>query len=106
MKFEITVPQLGNCVAPDIIVPISEFKKAEKDKNEYVNLRYMLESLSNMASIQFELTEDIYQELRKQLPKSGDIVFAATSDNPDRRRPNIWYEIFAVNKNEITRLEY
>ena len=102
MKFEIKKPELGYGGAPDLIIPVVEFNKAQKDDVEMINLINVLEIFLSYYNIDWNVEAD-YEHISGYTNKlkSGNLIIAVKCDNPNRYRPNYWFELFLATNSEI-----
>ncbi len=80
----------------DLVIPISEFKKAEKSKREMDILNFILYSFACAQGTKIVYN---YFDIIKLLPKSGNVVFVIKESTTRRFNPPRWCEIHSISDN-------
>ena len=97
MKVEYVRSSYG--IGYELVIPISEFKKAAKSRTEFDILDYIIFSFTRTQDTDFEFSEVQYDAICKLLPKSGNIIFAIKESETRRYNPPRWCEIYSISNN-------
>ena len=81
----------------DLVIPISEFKKAAKSKSELDTLLFILSSYNCSYNTNLPFS---YDDILKCLPKSGNVVFVIKESTSRRFNPPRWCEIYLISNNK------
>lgn len=99
MKVEYIDSQIG--IDVDMVITVSEFKKAEKSNKEFGFLKCAIDSYTGLYGTEFEMSKNQYNEILKRLPKTGDIVFGIKESTSRHYNPPRWCEIVAFCNNRM-----
>ncbi len=94
MKVEYVESLSGNGI--DLIISISEFKKAAISKIERDMLDFIIFSFTRSQNINFAFP---YDDIIEKLPKSGNVVFVIKESAARRYNPPRWCEIYLISNN-------
>lgn len=99
MKVEYISAQIG--IDVDMVITVSEFKKAEKSKKEFGFLKCAIDAYTGLYGTELEMSRNQYNEILKRLPKTGDIVFGIKESESRRYKPPRWCEIVVFCNNRM-----
>lgn len=97
MKIEIVNSNYG--IGFEMIIPISEFNKALRNINAFEVLKFAIISFTDTQGAVLEFSKELYNAIRKLLPKTGNVIFVIKESETRRYNPPRWCEIYAISNN-------